>query len=274
MEADKKIMRILLIASFILLAFELISTIPSDSLEMILYRKRIEANHQANLIAIAKKDSIKRLNDSIENSIRKQKLEKMAEIEISSIFAGLHFGDTENKVKTTMTRNRIIQIPVEDGVDTVYIDSYDAKYHKGRLVSLILYSDNDYLFRELYELYSRKYGEGLYTGIIVEGVNYGWHFSNCRIQIKMESRPEYEHWERSLTSDPHLYYNNYRGYKGGSLTKDPYFLKITYEDTKHLRMIEREKELADSLANVKRLKAIEAEKELARKLTTEVPTNI
>lgn len=245
------------------------------SVNSIIERRNYVREYEAERERIERRnDSIARVNDSIaklREIMLKQQAEEMAKREMSStIFAGLRFGDSPETVKTTLRnrRKRIIQVPIEDKVDTVYVADYDAKYYKGRLASLTLYTDDTELEYALTDLFSVKYGEPVFGG---------WHFANCHIAIYSSFRKEYTKdygYRRSNTNRPILYYNTYRGEKSEFLTQKSSFLKIVYEDKKLLQLIEREKIVADSLENVRRLKAIEKEKELARKLATEVPTNI
>ena len=266
-ESNRNIITLAMLASLIvLIAFANLTKIRKENA----YLQELEVKEKRKKEIIERKeDSIKRANDSIAEARRimnEQRLEQMATTVMhSTIFAGLHFGDDPQTVQSAIKNNRTIQVPVYTRVHTVHIKDYDAKYYQGRLASLTLYADESNLIDPLYALFTTKYGEG---------VDYQWIFSNCKIAIKLGHRRKYERWERSLSPDPYLYYDDYRGRPSSTLTDKASFIKIIYEDYNLLKLIEQQKIVDDSLMNAKRQKAIEEEKELARKLATEPATNI
>lgn len=235
--------------------------------EVIRQRFRTEMTRREDSITKIKVER----NDSIARH-RQERLEQMATQKMSAtIFAGLRFGDNPDVVEKAMRNAQIIQVPIGDEVMNIDIVEYKALYHKGKLASLILYSNNDNGLDSLYALYCKKYGEG----IVSNYQYYEWAFSNCKITIERKYR--IKHKGSYDLYNEELYYSGFEE-KGSHLTSNDSFVKITYESNKLVKMIEREKFLADSLKKAEHLQAIEKEKakekELARKLETEVPTNI
>ena len=204
--------------------------------------------------------------DSIDILIEKRKAENFK----SSIFAGLHFGDTPETVEQALKNEnkKRVRVPINDKVETVYIASYDVEYYKNQLASLTLYAEEEQFIFGLETLYATKYGKTKERK---------WDFQNCSIAIYSCGRMIHDPMKEAGYASgggSTLYYASYRGGKSHYITQDCCFLKIEYKDHHRLKLIERQKQITDSLQYVKKMRADEAERELAKKLATETATSI
>ena len=204
------------------------------------------------------------VKDRIDTLIDERAVQKFK----GSIFAGLRFGDSRQKVKTVLKnkRNLDIQVPIEDEVRVVHVSTYDAVYYNDKLASLTLYAEEDELYYPLIALYTTKYSETK---------NSEWQFANCKIDIRHGWRINYNpSRDAGYGGTSIMYHNSFRGERTESLTNDPAFLKINYENKELLEMKKIQEKKKDSLEHVRYLQEKEMEKELARKLLSEPATNI
>ena len=126
-------------------------------------------------------------------------------------------------------------MPTEKRADVVYINDYDVVYHNDKLACLILYSEQDELYEEIYSYYLLKYGK-------TKSGN--WKFSNYEIDISAPIRKRYDPQAEAgyKSSPPYLYFDSFRGEKTNRITQDMSFIRIMYKDYNLLKEIERDSE--------------------------------
>lgn len=194
-----------------------------------------------------------------------------------SIYGGLFFGDNKKTVERVMANSHLQKIRVPDGeeVRSVSIKTYDAEFKDDKLVSLVLYFEEDELFSALKTLYTTKYGP------TKNGV---WEYADCTISIEYGHREQYDRsydlgYGRSGGTP--MYFENMRctygnnAYPGTPMTTDPFFLKVCYKNNSLIEMLRQKAYyIQDTLASKEYFINKEEERQLAHRLATEPATNI